>query len=61
VVANVKNAGSVRLEVEVKIFSESLYSTEKDLAAKALFIMTALNEKNKVTRLAIPELLHTCE
>lgn len=59
VVANVKNAGSVRLEVEVKIFSESLYSTEKDVAAKAVFIMTALNEKDRVTRLAIPELLHS--
>lgn len=61
VVANVKNAGSVKLEVEVQIFSEPLYSSEQHLAAKAVFVMTALNEKNKVTRLSFPEFIHSFE
>ncbi|WP_291857212.1 hotdog domain-containing protein [Marinilabilia sp.] len=61
VVANVKKAGSVKLEVEVQIFSEPLYSSERHLAAKAVFVMTALNEKNKVTRLSLPELIHSFE
>ncbi len=60
-VANVKNAGSVKLEVEVRIFSEPLYSSEQQLAAKALFVMTALNEKNNVTRLSFPEFIHSFE
>ncbi|SFF05125.1 acyl-CoA thioesterase [Thermophagus xiamenensis] len=55
-VANVKTAGPVKLEVEVQLFSEPLYADDKTLAAKALFIMVALNERNKVTRLSFHHL-----
>ena len=55
-VANVKNAGPVKLQVEVKLFMESLYDDQKVLAAKALFVMIALNDRDKVTRLSFHHL-----
>ncbi len=61
IIAGVKNAGPVRLEIEVKMYTESLYSSERKLASKALFMMTALNDQNKVTRLSIPQLMHSFE
>jgi acyl-CoA hydrolase len=61
VIAVVKKAGPVRLEIEVKMYTESLYSSNRHLASKAVFIMTALNEKNNVTRLSIPYLVNSFE
>jgi len=61
VIARVKNAGSVKLEIEVKMYTEFLHSSERQLAAKADFIMTALNDSNKVTRLLLPQSLHSLE
>jgi acyl-CoA hydrolase len=58
-VANVKNAGPVKLEVSVDVFSEPLYKNERTLAAQAIFTMTALNERNKVTRLSFPHLTNS--
>ncbi|MGQ1891194.1 acyl-CoA thioesterase [Thermophagus sp. OGC60D27] len=56
IIANVKNAGPVKLEVEVELYAESLYDDEKALAAKALFVMIALNDRDKVTRLSFHHL-----
>lgn len=61
IIAGVKNAGSVRLEIEVEMYTESLFSPERQLASRALFVMTALNDHNKVTRLSIPQLLDSLE
>ncbi len=61
VIANVKNAGPVRLEIEVEIYGESLYASDRHLAAKAVFVMTALNDNNKVTRLSVPEFLESAK
>lgn len=51
IVARVKNAGPVKLEIVVEAWVESLYDSGQNLASRASFVMTALNEKNKVTRL----------
>jgi acyl-CoA hydrolase len=39
----------------------AFYSSEQHFAPKAVFVMTALNENNKVTRLYIPQLLNSIE
>jgi acyl-CoA hydrolase len=54
VVGRIKEAGPVRLMVEVTVYSEGLYDPDQQVAAKASFTMTALNEKNQVVRLAVP-------
>ncbi len=54
VVGRIKEAGPVRLMVEVTVYSEGLYDPDKQVAAKASFTMTALNERNQVVRLAVP-------
>jgi acyl-CoA hydrolase len=56
VIGKVKSAGPVKLEIEIELFTESLYSAERTIASKALFVMIALNDKNKVTRLSFPAL-----
>ncbi|PWD98837.1 acyl-CoA thioesterase [Marinilabilia rubra] len=59
IVARVKNAGPVKLEIVVEAWMESLYDSGRKLACRADFIMTALNEKNKVTRLAVPDFVES--
>lgn len=55
IVGKVSNAGSVKLRVLVELYTESLYDNDRCLAARALFVLIALNEKDKVTRLLLPE------
>ncbi len=57
IIGTIKNAGPVKLEVDVHLYVESLYNPGQCLSAKAVFVMTALNENNKVTRLSNPELM----
>jgi len=52
IVGNVIYRGSVKLEVQVQVFVESLHGPDRSVAARAVFVMTALNDKNKVTRLS---------
>ncbi len=56
VVGSVKQAGPVKMVVEVNVFNESLYEKNRSLVAKATFTMIALNEKDQPTRLALPAL-----
>jgi acyl-CoA hydrolase len=59
IIGTVKKAGPVKLIVDVRLYVELLYNSGRNLAAEALFVMTALNEKNKVTRLSFPSLTHS--
>lgn len=59
VVGSLKQAGPVKMVVEVRVFSESLYEKDQTLVAKATFTMIALNEKDHPTRLVFPALTAT--
>ena len=59
IVGTIKSAGPVKLEVEVNVFTEPLYDSQNLKAATAVFVMTALNENNKVTRLSYSALTET--
>lgn len=56
VVGNLKKAGPVKLEISVSLYSESLHEPDQQKAAEAVFVMTALDEQNKVKRLTYPVL-----
>ncbi len=56
-VGRIKEAGPVKLFVEVTAYTEALYEPDRQVAAKASFLMTALNAMNQVVRLAVPDMI----
>ncbi|MFO8001429.1 MAG: hotdog domain-containing protein [Marinilabilia sp.] len=59
IIGSVRGASPVKLEVEVLLYAESQHMNTRHKAARAVFVMTALNENNKVTRLSFPALSET--
>ena len=43
--------GKKSLKVEVKIFTEKMYSTDKELAVSGIFSMVAIDEEGKSTQI----------
>ncbi|MGM0375324.1 MAG: acyl-CoA thioesterase [Bacteroidota bacterium] len=56
IVGNLKKIGPVKLEISVSLFAESLHESGQQKAAEAVFVMTALDENNRVRRLSYPAL-----
>ncbi len=54
IVGTIENVGMAKLEVKVELFCESLYECGPYSGVKALFVMTALDNENNITRLAVP-------
>jgi acyl-CoA hydrolase len=62
VIARVVKAGPVRLTVNVQIYTEKMYTQERELAVESNFIMVSLNDNNQPQRIDYSALheLETC-
>ncbi|WP_430817277.1 acyl-CoA thioesterase [Carboxylicivirga sp. RSCT41] len=58
VIARVIKAGPVRLKVSVQVFSENMYSHDRELAVESEFDMVSLNDKNQPQRIDYSSLQH---